>query len=239
MSTSDRPSPESWQRWQPENLLENVTPVSPEAQQATAAADPASDLLFQAELARLRQQAEQEGYAAGELRGREQGQALGYQQGFSEGEKAGLAQGIADAGAQQQQLVSRFSSLINEFQAALDSLDSVIPARLVQLSLNAVRSLFGKQIVCDTSVLLQKIEHMLHENLQFTNHIVLSVSEEDFPLVQQQLGEILAGHHWTLRADEGMAPGGCRVTSDEGELDATLSTQWQRLCNLSKEDYTA
>ncbi|MXP50554.1 flagellar assembly protein FliH [Pantoea sp. Eser] len=182
MSTSDRPAPGSWQRWQPENLLESVAPVSAEAQQTTPAADPATDLQFQAELARLRQQAEREGYAAGEQKGREQGQDLGYQQGFSEGQKAGLAQGAADVD-QQQLLVGRFSSLINEFQAALDSLDSVIPARLVQLSLNAVRSLFGKQIIFDTTLLLQKIEHLLQENLQFTSHIVLSVSEEDFPLV--------------------------------------------------------
>ncbi|WP_337013569.1 flagellar assembly protein FliH [Pantoea sp. AS142] len=237
MSTSDSASPDSWQRWQPESLLESVTPVSPEAPQTTPVGDPATDLHFQAELARLRQQAEQQGYAAGEQRGLEQGKAIGYQEGFSRGEKAGLAQGVGEATAQQQQLVSRFTLLINEFQAALDSLDSVIPARLVQLSLNAVRTMFGKQIVCDTSLLLQKIEHLLQENVQFTNHIVLSVSEEDFPLVQQQLGEILAGHNWALRADESMVPGGCRITAAEGELDATLSTQWERLCNLSKENY--
>ena len=237
MSTSDHLVPGNWQLWQPESLLESVAPISPEAQQLPPAGDPATDLQFQAELARLRQQAEQEGYAAGEQRGLEQGRTVGYQEGFSQGEKAGLAQGVADVNVQQQQQVSRFSSLINEFQAALDSLDSVIPARLVQLSLNAVRALLGKQIVCDTSLLLQKIEHLMQENLQFTNHIVLWVSEEDFPLVQQQLGEILAGHHWALRADDSMAPGGCRITAEEGELDATLSTQWQTLCRLSKEDY--
>ncbi|WP_370881455.1 FliH/SctL family protein [Pantoea anthophila] len=34
-----------------------------------------------------------------------------------------------------------------------------------------------------------------------------------------------------------MVPGGCRITAEEGELDATLSTQWQLLCNLSRETY--
>lgn len=237
MSTSDDQSPDNWQRWQPESLLESIAPVSHDVSQTPLVGDPATDLQFQTELAQLRQQAEQQGYAAGEQKGMEQGKSIGYQEGFSQGEKAGLAQAMAESAAVQQQLVSRFSLLINEFQAALDSLDSVIPARLVQLSLNAVRSMFGKQIVCDTSILLQKIEHLLQENMQFINHIVLSVSEEDFPLVQQQLGEILAGHNWALRADESMAPGGCRITAEEGELDATLSTQWQMLCNLSKEDY--
>lgn len=237
MSTSDRGRSSDWQLWQPESLLESFEPLAVETQQTSAPCDPLSDMQFQAELARLRQQAEREGYTAGERSGLEEGQNKGYQEGFSQGKKAGLEQGVTEATAQQQALVSRFTLLVNEFQAALDSLDSVIPSRLVQLSLNAARSMLGKQIVCDPDVLLEKIHHLLQENFRFTNHIELWVSDEDFPLVKQQLGEVLDGHNWALRVDGKMAPGGCRITSEEGELDAMLSTNWQMLCNLSKEDY--
>jgi len=234
---SDQTPQESWQRWQPESLLESSEAVIPPVQPALIVENPESDLPFQAELNRLRQQAEQQGFAAGEQRGLEQGHKSGYQQGFSEGEQAGLAQGMAEAATQQQAQVSRFTGLIAEFQTALDSLDTVIPARLVQLSLNAVRALLGKHIVFDTSLLLQKIEQLMQENLHFTHHIELWVSHADFPLVQQQLGAVLEEHRWTLRADDNIIPGGCRVTADEGELDATLSTQWQTLCTLSKDHF--
>lgn len=234
---SDHASTENWQRWQPKSLLEtSETPVA-SVQPPISVATPDTDEQFQSELNRLRHQAEQQGFAAGEQRGLEQGHQSGYQQGFSEGEKAGLAQAAAEAAAQQHAQVKRFTQLINEFQTALDSLDTVIPARLVQLSLNAVRALLGKQIVFDTSILLQKIEQLLQENLHFSHHIELWVSDEDFPLVQQQLGPVLEGHHWTLRADENILPGGCRITADEGELDATLSTQWQMLCNLNRDSF--
>jgi len=236
MSTSDDNAQVNWQRWQPESLLESAITASVEVPPSPLVSDPAiSDP--QAELARLRQQAEQQGYMAGEQRGLEQGKALGYQEGFSQGEKAGLAQAVADATAAQQQQVNRFTQLINDFQAALDSLDSVIPARLVQLSLNAVHALLGKEIVCDPSLLLKKIEQLMQQNMQLISHPVLWVSEEDLPLVQQQLGGVLADQHWELRADESMVPGGCRITAEEGELDATLSTQWQLLCNLGRETY--
>lgn len=237
MSMCDHIPNENWQRWQPESLLENSESVVAPVQQPVAAENSEADLQFQAELNRLRQQAEQQGFMAGEQRGLEQGHKSGYQQGFSEGEKAGLAQGVAESAAQQQQQVGRFIQLVDEFQTALDSLDTVIPARLVQLSLNAVRSLLGRHIVFDTAMLLQKIEQLLQENLHFSNHIELWVSNADFPLVEQQLGAVLEGHHWTLRADENIIPGGCRITADEGELDATLSTQWLALCNLSRDDF--
>lgn len=238
MSMSDRGQDSDWQLWQPESLLESFEPpVVASPQTMTPPGDPLTDVQFQAELARLRQQAEREGYAAGERSGLQEGQNKGYREGFSQGKKEGLEQGVTEATTQQQALVSRFTRLIDEFQSALDSLDSAIPARLVQLSMNAVRSMLGSQIVCDPTVLLEKITHLLQESFHFTNHLELWVSEEDFHLVQQHLGDVLEGHRWTLRADGNMAPGGCRLTAEEGELDATLSTSWQMLCNLSKEDY--
>ncbi|WP_265101066.1 FliH/SctL family protein, partial [Yersinia proxima] len=32
-------------------------------------------------------------------------------------------------------------------------------------------------------------------------------------------------------------PGGCRITSAEGEFDATITSRWQALCELGREDY--
>lgn len=232
MSTSDRGQ---WQPWQPENLLEQTEPLPVLSERV----DPLSDAQLQSELMRLRQQAEREGYAAGESRGLEEGQRRGYQAGLEQGKQEGKQQGATESQAEQRALTQRFALLVNEFQAALDSLDSVIPARLVQLALNAVRAMLGEQIICDTSLLLEKIRQLMQENLQFTRQIELWVSKEDFPLVSEQLGEILKMHSWVLRVDEQMLPGGCRITAEEGELDATLSTSWQMLVDLSRRDDAA
>jgi flagellar assembly protein FliH len=35
-----------------------------------------------------------------------------------------------------------------------------------------------------------------------------------------------------------MLPGGCRLTTDGGELDATTETRWNELCILSREDFS-
>ncbi|RPE04615.1 flagellar assembly protein FliH [Candidatus Pantoea deserta] len=233
MSTSDR---DEWQVWLPDSLLEECEPMLPSLSVPGDAFDPLSDAQFQTELARLRQQAEREGYAAGERRGQEEGQSRGYQAGFEQGKLEGKEQAALENSLEQQAQINRLTQMVNEFQAALDSLDSVMPARLVQLALNAVHAMLGKQIVCDASLLLEKIRQLMQENLRFTQNIELWVSKEDFPLVNEQLGETLLTHQWTLRADEKMMPGGCRITAEEGELDATLATSWQTLVELSKRD---
>ncbi|WP_330847870.1 flagellar assembly protein FliH [Pantoea latae] len=162
--------------------------------------------------------------------------ARGYQEGFSQGEQAGREQGAAAASAEQQAQAQRFTQLVDGFQTALESLDSVIPARLMQLALSAVRALLGKQVLCDTSLLLETIRQLMQENLRFTRHIELWVSQQDAALVSERLGEVLEAHGWTLRVDAQMTPGGCRLTAKEGELDATLATRWKMLCDLSRED---
>lgn len=231
MSMSDREPQPSWRVWQPESLLEKAeTPPAPEA----AAETP---LLAQHQLTldALRRQAEQEGFAAGERRGLEEGRSRGYREGFSQGEQEGREQGAAQASAGQQALKEQFTRLLDAFQAALASLDSVIPARLTQLALHAARAVLGKPIPCD-SALLEQIRQLLQENLRFTRHIELWISQHDFPLVSEALEETLQAHGWTLRVDEQMTPGGCRVTAEEGELDATLETRWRMLCDLVREE---
>lgn len=230
MSTSDRQPQPSWRVWQPESLLEKAE-TAPEA-----AAETPLQAHHQLALEALRRQAEQEGFAAGERRGLEEGRSRGYREGFSQGEQEGREQGAAQASAGQQALKEQFTRLMGEFQAALASLDSVIPARLVQLALHAARAVLGKQILCDSSLLLEQIRQLLQENLRFTRHVELWVSQHDFPLVSETLGEALETHGWALRVDEQMAAGGCRVTAEEGELDATLETRWQMLCELIREE---
>ncbi|ROP58330.1 flagellar assembly protein FliH [Enterobacter sp. BIGb0383] len=236
MSMSDSGLHQDWQRWQPESLLEDPEP--PLAVPAPSLpVDLVTDAQVQAELARLRQQAEHEGYAAGERRGREEGQKKGYEEGVSQGREKGLEQGETEARARQQALVGRFTQLVDEFEASLDSLDSVIPARLVQLSINAVRAMLGKHIVCDPERLLETIQQLMQNNLRLVNNPELWVSEADFPLVKAQLGDALEARRWALRVEGKMAPGDCRITAEEGELDATLAVNWQRLCDLSQEAY--
>ncbi|CAM3884407.1 flagellar assembly protein FliH [Rahnella bruchi] len=237
MPTSDRDQPLNWQAWQPQNLLDDFS--QPEQDIIDTPGAYQSDELLQAELSRIRQQAEQKGFAQGQARGVEEGKKQGFEAGFTQGQQEGFAQGLAEAGAEQRETGERFARLLGEFKIALDNLDSVIPSRLVQLSLTAARSILGKNIVCDNDVLLEKIQQLLQQETLFKGKAQLWVNPDDMTLVQENVGKSLEAMGWELRADVQILPGGCRITSEEGEFDATMSTRWQELCELSREDYPA
>lgn len=238
MSTSERDAQLAWQSWQPQNLLdEHFQPESDISH--VAQLDPGSDEKLQHELSLLRQQAEQKGFAQGVARGQEEGKKQGFAAGFAEGKAQGIEQGSAEARAQQSEIAERLARLCEEFRLTLDNLDSIIPSRLVQLALTAARAMLGKNGACDNMQLLENIQRLLQEETLLRGNICLWVSNEDLALVQAQLGERLTSLGWTLHGDAQLLPGGCRVTSEEGEFDATIATRWQALCQLAREDYPA
>lgn len=223
-----------WKSWQPQDLLNDFNPVElTVAEPIAPESNYQSDELLQAELARIRQQAEQKGFAQGQARGLEEGKQQGYQEGLALGKKEGLSQALQ----QQNQTVTRMTNLFETFKTALDNLDSVIPSRLVQLSLSAARSIVGKTIAYDNTILLEKIKQLLKEESLLKGEVQLWVSEDDLALVAEHLRSTLDSLGWELRGDDDILPGGCRITSVEGEIDATVSTRWEELCQITREDY--
>lgn len=223
-----------WKSWQPQDLLNDFNPVElTVAEPIAPESNYQSDELLQAELVRIRQQAEQKGFAQGQARGLEEGKQQGYQEGLALGKKEGLSQALQ----QQNQTVTRMTNLFETFKTALDNLDSVIPSRLVQLSLSAARSIVGKTIAYDNTILLEKIKQLLKEESLLKGEVQLWVSEDDLALVAEHLRSTLDSLGWELRGDDDILPGGCRITSVEGEIDATVTTRWEELCQITREDY--
>lgn len=237
MPMSDNDMSLNWQVWQPQNLLDNFS--QPEQQISEIPGRYQSEESLQAELSHIRQLAEQKGFAQGQAHGVEVGKKEGFDAGFAEGKTAGYTQGLSESNAQQRETGERFSRLLEEFKIALDNLDSVIPSRLVQLSLTAARSMLGNNITFDNNALLEKIQQLLQQETLFKGMAQLWINPDDMVLVQEHVGQSLTKQGWELRADTNILPGGCRITSEEGEFDATLNTRWRELCELSREDYFA
>lgn len=230
----------SWQSWKPENLLQDEPLPELEFHPTHANSDPASEAALQVELSRLRQQAEQKGFAQGQARGSEEGKKQGYEDGFQQGVKEGAAQGLAEQQQRQQQQAEQFAQLIDNFKITLDSLDSVMPSRLVQVALMAARSMLGESVVSANTHhwLMTRIQQLLSDEKLQEGKAKLWVSDLESEEVREQLKALLQQRDWELCTDAQMLPGGCRITTHCGELDASMETRWNALCTLSREDFS-
>ena len=226
---SDAFSGRPWQLWQPVELGRPEEPVA-------MSAEPAEVTIFESEedeqqqqfehmQQQLRKEAHGQGYSEGHLQGFAEGQKAGYDAGFQ--------QGLADAQQQQAPLQARMQQLVTEFQNTLESLDSVIAARLMQLALEAARSVIGQATTVDGSALLRQIQGLLQQEPMFSGKPQLRVHPDDLLRIEQTLGPTLDLHGWRLLADNTLHPGGCKLSAEDGDLDASVATRWQELCRLA------
>ncbi|WP_374106940.1 flagellar assembly protein FliH [Dickeya zeae] len=233
--------------WQPWKLDDLSAPTASAVKEAAAAAAPSStstpvssidDNGFfamsdfqqpQDDLATLREQVLQQARETGFAEGKQQGYAAGYQDGL----QTGTQQGLQNAVQQQQPVIAQMQQMVNEFQQTLDSLDSVIVSRLMQLALTAARQVIGQSPVCDGTALMGQIQQLIQQEPMFSGKPQLRVHPSDLEMVEQHLGPTLSLHGWRLLADNQLHPGGCKVSAEEGDLDASIATRWHELCRLA------
>jgi flagellar assembly protein FliH len=81
--------------------------------------------------------------------------------------------------------------------------------------------LAGEALTAQPEQVLVLISRLLDSDLELTGKPKLWLNPEDLQRVQDSLGEQIDAAGWALHADPAMLPGGCRVVSAGGELDAT------------------
>lgn len=222
---------QAWKPWVPDNFnfpapeFEHIEPVEadPELPEPTPEANAAQALA--AIQAQAHEQGQRAGFTAGHSEGLEEGRKTGFQQ--------GLEQGLAEAKQQQAPIHARMQQLVSEFQYTLDALDSVIASRLMQMALEAARQVIGQAPAIDSNALIKQIQGLLAQEPLFSGKPQLRVHPDDLQRVEDVLGATLSLHGWRLRGDPSLHQGGCKVSADEGDLDASVATRWQELCRLA------
>ncbi|VYU76177.1 flagellar assembly protein FliH [Metakosakonia massiliensis] len=225
-----------WKVWKPDDLAVPVPEFAPAFSASAGEEDDeqpeetvSAEQLRQQQLAQLQMQAHEAGYNAGLAEGRQKGQEQGYQEGLAQG----LENGLNQARQQQAPLHARMQQLVSEFQYTLDALDSVIASRLMQMALEAARQVIGQTPCIDNTALIKQIQLLLQQEPLFSGKPQLRVHPDDLQRVEEMLGATLSLHGWRLRGDPTLHPGGCKVSADEGDLDASVATRWQELCRLA------
>ncbi|PIJ48453.1 flagellar assembly protein FliH [Erwinia sp. OLTSP20] len=219
-----------WQRWQPEDLSQQTPSViDVQAQPEPELLSPPAEVIPPQALEQLQMAARNEAQAIGYAEGQQKGYAEGQQSGYD----AGYQQGLAEAQQQQAPLQARMQQLVADFQHTLEALDSVIASRLMQLALEAARQVLGQPPHVDGSALLRQIQTMIQQEPMFSGKPTLRVHPDDFQRVENSLGATLNLHGWRLLADATIHAGGCKVSAEDGDLDASIATRWQELCRLA------
>lgn len=164
--------------------------------------------------------------------GRAEGLQQGLAQGLNDGKKAGHQQALNEFRAQFQQAVQSLTAAMLQIEEHRADLAASALVEVVQLALAIARRVTKCQGIIDPAVLTANLQEAMKLVVAKTGvRIAIHPSQRktlDAALPQLQLQWPSMAHVQVVE-DEALLPGGCKVLSENGQIDAGLETQLDRI----------
>ncbi|MDB5838390.1 MAG: fliH [Herminiimonas sp.] len=161
------------------------------------------------QLALRREEARQEGHAAG----------------LSEGYAAGLAQGRAQADQERAMLLQ----IAGGFGSEVANANELIAADLLRLALDVAKAMLKTALNVRPEMVIPVINEAIRYLPTLHQPALLFLNPIDAELVNAHMGNELVNAGWRVIEDMHMERGGCRVETASNQIDATAPTRWQRI----------
>lgn len=146
-----------------------------------------------------------------------------YEQGRRDGEKAGFDEGMKKAQAEAAQL----TRLVRAMDGALDQLGTDVAEEIVALAITLARQMVDDALEARPEAVVGVVREALQQIPQ--GKVRIHLHPQDVQLVRQHLDDQLETGHHHLIEDASVARGGCRLEATGCEIDATLTTRWERV----------
>jgi flagellar assembly protein FliH len=176
--------------------------------------------------ARIRQKAYDDGNAAGTQDG--------LKKGTEDGRAAGKAAALAEHRAKLEQLLKTFTSGVSELNASRAKLESNAASEVIKLAVAIARRVTKLQGSLDPNVMTENVRAAMKVAVHAAD-VRIAVH----PSQKQNLADVLpqlkmqwpSVTHIELIDDAAMAVGSCRVFTVNGQIDAELDQQIDRVAN--------
>ena len=211
----------------PELAPFSMRDIEIEAQLLLARARKAAEILLaqaQREGESLRQHARTEGFT--------QGQQEGLAQGTEQGQKSGHQTALNEAKAQLTQVWTTLTAAVSQLEAARRDLEFAGISEVVALATAIARRVTKRQAAIDPAVLTDNIHEAMKLAVQaadvriFINPAQRKTLTQELPRLQMNWPNL---QHVELVDDPTILPGGCKILTRHGQLNAEIDQQLDRV----------
>lgn len=220
--------PGAYQRWEMDSL-DAPNSISKE-QQSKSSNNSAQgtqhskiEAQAEAEIAVIFEQARKEGYAAG----------------YQEGSGAGYTEGRKTSEAAVKAEVVRIQSVLSKLDQDLQKMDQQVADDLLALSIVLAKKMITQALKIKPELIIPIVQEAIRSLPAAMHHPRLYLHPDDANIVHAHLDSQLAQDNWSIREDERLSKGGCRIEANGSEIDATLEVRWHRVLSAmgQKDDW--
>ena len=171
-----------------------------------------------------------QGYlTAGKL---EELQKAAYDEAFAKGHAEGLAAGAEEI----QKRGERYDELLRALCEPFDCLDESVEKQLVELATTLVRQLFRREIRLDPTHIIGVVREAIQKLPIASRSVQVHLHPDDAALVRESLAPAEGEPAWSLVEDPLIACGGCKVTTENSQIDATTESRLNAVISAALGD---
>lgn len=150
-------------------------------------------------------------------------------EGYDEGRAQGMQAAALDA--------QRLQVLALTLDQTLGTLHERIADEVLTLALDLARQMLQEALPVKKDLLLPVVREAIRGMPSASQPAQILLNPADVELVRAHFGEELRIGNWQIVEDHRIQPGGCRLTSQQGEVDATLGSRWKRISAALGRDH--
>jgi flagellar assembly protein FliH len=215
----------AYQRWE---LASFDAPPPPTAEEVIA------------RLEKGNQEARLSAYTAGQEEGRaagfEQGRAEGFEQGQTTGQEQGYAQGLADGRAQAAEEKAQLLQIAQLFSNEITHASERVASDVLELALDLSKAMLKSALNVRPELVIPVVSDAIRHLPTVQRPARLILHPSDAQLTKAMMADELDQAGWCVIEDPQMEPGGCRVETATNQIDASITTRWQRIAAALGKD---
>ncbi|WJW74573.1 flagellar assembly protein FliH [Thiohalobacter sp. IOR34] len=148
-------------------------------------------------------------------------QQQAYAEGLEQGRQAGLQAGQREIASR----VRELEALMRLLARPLEDLDRQVEEELVSLAMLVARQLVRRELKTDPGEILAVVREALALLPVAARNVRLHLHPEDAALVRETLSVNEAEQEWKIVEDPVLSRGGCKLSSDSSQIDATVENR--------------
>ncbi len=144
---------------------------------------------------------------------------------FDEAWREGHAKGIAAGQSEVEKRAARYDELLHAMTSPFEQLDATVEAQLVELAIVVVRQLFRREIKVDPSHVIGVVREAIQLLPIASRAVQVHLHPDDAALVRETLSPGEGEPAWSIVEDPLVTHGGCRITTENSQIDATTEAR--------------
>ncbi len=153
------------------------------------------------------------------------------QQAYDEAFQKGHAEGVAAGEQTIRQRAARYDELLRALSKPFDQLDESVEKQLVELAIAMVKQLFRREIKINPTHVIGVVRESVQLLPIASRNVQVHLHPDDASLVRESLAPAEGEPAWSIVEDPLIAHGGCRITTENSQIDATAEARLQAVIN--------